>query len=478
VLKQAWSAANVPRRWLHKMLGLGRRHPPREVAFGLLLGWIIGFGPWGLHTAVPVLLLVLMRTFWPMAIAGGVAGLTIWPMAAGYTEELGHALLSADGMVAGGVRWAAEAPLLAWMGLTEYRLIGAMAIGLVIGGVASIALRVVLAILMKFGIGKIGPWVFSRVAKATGAGPDEDESVRETLWTKGPFRFIRPAGLIGVPVLCLLFGWIGSSSAGSVVQHQVTSQLSAQLGTKVTLEGCAVSFSAGTLGLTGLTVWDPERDTTPLFAVQSARLDVDGGALLRRRVVATEAVLQGVTLRIAKRASGGGLNLDLLKPFGGGTGGTGGAGSPSNPGKSLLDWAKGKAADAANHESVDWAELVDRLRPYLEERPRPALTDDEAHAAEFPPPGEGAAWNLRRRAPGWVVERAALEQCRLEYTARAKPLVVEPLSLELRHWSSDRDLYGKPITFSLQGELSGVPVRLQGTRKPPADGGGLSLSLK
>ncbi|MHC5020503.1 MAG: hypothetical protein ACYTGX_10390, partial [Planctomycetota bacterium] len=194
--------------------------------------------------------------------------------------------LSSRGMVAGWVQWASEAPVLAWMGLNEYRLIGAMTIGIAIGGAASIALRVVLGVLYKFGIGRIGPWVFAKVAKATGAGQDEDESVRETLWTKGPFRVIRPAGLITVPVLCLVTAWLGSSSAGYALRHQVAAQLSSALGTKVTVEGLSLSMSSGSLEMTGFTVWDPAEPKAHILKATSVRLG-------RRRLARGAAACRG-----------------------------------------------------------------------------------------------------------------------------------------------------------------------------------------
>ncbi len=460
---------NTPRKWLHALLGLGRPHPPREVAFGLLLGWLIGFGPWGLHTAVPLMLLVLMRCFWPMAVVGCVGGMAIWPIAAGYTEELGHSLLSAKGFVAGWVQWASEAPVLAWMDLQEYRMVGAMALGIAIGGTASIALRVILGILYRFGIGRIGPWVFAKVAGATGAGPDEDQAMRDTLWTKGPFRIVRPIGLIAVPVLALLFAWGGSATAGHALKHQIATQLSAHLGTKVTIGSLDLSFADATLEIAELAVWDPKHPESAILKAESMRLDLSAGALLAGRVHATEAVIRGLDLQVTRRPSGA-LNLDDLTPFAGdnSAGGTSSA-------KGLLDWAASKALRSAD---LDWADLVQRLRPYLEQRPATAQSPAQAAAAEFPPPGDGARWNVPRSKPAWLIERAALDACRIRFAGDKAPVVVETVSGEVRQWSSDRALHGQPVGFKIAGTMAGTPVALTGALEPPARGGGLTLSWK
>lgn len=468
MLGKAFGIINTPRKWLHALLGLGRPHKPREVALGLLLGWVIGFGPWGLHTAVPLMLMLLLRCFWPIAIAGFVAGMAVWPMAAGHGAELGHYLLSSKGMIAGWVEWASNAPILAWMGLHEYHLLGSMAIGITIGGSAALLMRVVLGVLYRFGIGRIGPWVFAKVAAATGAGKDEDESIRETLWTKGPFRVIRPAGLVGVPVLAIIVGWSGSGAAGFALEQQLTTRLSAHLGTKVTVDGVSISLAAGAVALTGLTIWDPESPERTILTVASMELDASVVGLLRRRVVAEEAVIRGLDVRIDRRPDGR-LSLDDLKPYAGGErGGTGGAGS-------LLDWAKSKTLDAAD---ADWAELVERLRPYLEQRGPP----DVDATPEFPPPGEAdAGWNMPRTEPRWLIQRAALENCTLRYGAKGGTTTqVNAIAGEIRDWSSDRDLHPQPITFTLKGTLASAghtEIVVEGEMAPPATGGGLSLKF-
>lgn len=237
------------------------------------------------------------------------------------------------------------------------------------------------------------------------------------------------------------------------------------------MDDLALSISGGSLELNGFAIWDPKTPERHIFKAQSMRFELSVGDALRGRVNAEEAVLRGVDLQIDGRADGS-TSLDALTPFKGtaGGGGSGGAGG-------LLDWAKGKALDATD---ADWAELIERLRPYLEERRAGGAKPTE----EFPPPGpDGAGWNIPFSTPRWIVQRAALEECRLLYTraatsgSKAKRTEVTGVSGEIRDWSSDRDLHPKPITFTLSGRLAATDVALEGEMAQPAKGGGLTLKL-
>ncbi len=341
-------------RLLRRLLAvLNSELTPTQVGLGFAFGVLAGFVPWGANTLLWLTLAFLLNvsfsaTLLAFALFRG-AGWLLLPA----SYDLGRALLEPG---AWEPLWSAlaHAPVLAWLELDRYAVLGSYALALPAAGLAFFGIRAFVRTYREVFFARLErtrPWralsrrqrLFRWIPWLLLGGGVRFRGPRR----RGVFRFVRRPALVALP---LAYGaaygaaaWLAPLLVGEVVARGAT----LVVGGEVAVEQTRVNALTGRLWLEGLTVQDPNRPEEDVIRVREITADLSLWGLTRRRVVLDEVVLGEVFLGVRREADGS-LNLDDL---------------PEGPDwQPYFEWLRERAG------KVDWVQLLERYGETLWER--------------------------------------------------------------------------------------------------------------
>lgn len=285
---------------------------PLQIMLACVIGGAIGFLPEfstsvGLTVALVLLLAVLNAN---LAVAGlvGMGAKLVGLLALPLSFEAGRVLL--DGPTGGLFKAMINAPVLALFGFEHYATTGALALGVVFGGVCGLALILIVG-------------AFRRKMATLEEGSDRYKAYTSKWWVKALlFVFvggghgkktyaelsqrrvgnpIRPLGVVFAALVIGLFFVAQAFLSGPIVTMAVKRGLERANGATVDLDAAEIRLSSGRMTLTGLALADANEVTTDIFRASRVEGAISAGDLLRKRfAIDTLTIADGVSG--AKRA--------------------------------------------------------------------------------------------------------------------------------------------------------------------------------
>jgi uncharacterized protein (TIGR03546 family) len=244
---------------------------PRDVALGLSLGLLAGFVAGWNYTFVALLVLaalVNLSTRW--MLAAGCAASLVSVFASPWIGRLGRLLLD-ELRLGKAIAWLGDSPAVAMLDWDRYRLVGGVAIALVLSVPAIRA-----------------AYVFAAAAS------DNDTAARGPLF--------RPAFWLIAPLVLVAGGiapWMFRTRAAV---DWLFDELSAANGAQVSAERVSLSLWTGELEIDGLSVPDPSKLDHDRLRIGTLRCRLDPGLVLRQRLHAEHVLLENID-RDVQRAS-------------------------------------------------------------------------------------------------------------------------------------------------------------------------------
>jgi hypothetical protein len=250
--------------------GRQARHVAPAILLGLTAGAVCG---WNLTFALLVTLALWLNTPLVLLATAAVAGLALSLFSEAVATTIGRALL--DKCDLGSALYAfAPGPTAALFGLDDYRLVGNLGLGLLLGVPAAHAL--------------------SRLMCRTPVGDDEAETVAADPLLR-PLGFVVATCTVGLTT-ALVFT-IGPQLIGVAALERLT----AAVGAPVSVDRFDYDLWRGELEITNLRITDV-RDGRTVFTARRIEGRVEPGLFLRGRLHAEEFAVGGVSFELATAA--------------------------------------------------------------------------------------------------------------------------------------------------------------------------------
>ncbi|MFW6145905.1 MAG: hypothetical protein ACOC7R_01070 [Planctomycetota bacterium] len=424
-------------KWIRKFLKFVRGGArPWQVALSCLIGVAIGMVPsFNLTVVGLIVLFVLLNLNLALGLLGLAVGKALCLALAPVTYPLGHWVIHDMGLT-GLFRAATAAPVLAWMGLDTYCLIGGVPVALIVGGGGGLLLGHMVLLTRK--AVAAGGARSERVTRL-GANPvvkllmrvlfgKQKMSLAEMLTATPPV--FRKGGLIacGAVVVLLLGGpWL---LADTIAAAGLTRGLEASTGAEVNVAGVDVSLLRGHLTVRDLRMTDPDKPTHDMARIDRLTGDLSVRSLLARRIVLDEVVIGQLRSDVRREKAG-----EVFK-------------KPDEPEPPVTE--NTLSAYFADGEKI--LEYLRKARRYLERRRR---AHQQRRRDEPPTPEEIrrqamldgylrlSARDLITPAPAVTIRRLVIEAIPAD--------VFGPLRVEGLHVSSHPELTGDPMRLSLTG---------------------------
>lgn len=291
---------------------------PTQVAVGFALGVLAGLVPWGANTLVWLTLAFLTSSsFSATLLAFALFRLLAWVLLP-VSYAVGSFLLDRATLEP---LWSAltHAPILAWLQLNHYAVLGSYALALLFSVFAFFAVR---GFVRKYrdsffqDIERSRPWralsqrerLFRLVQWLLLGGGVRFQRPRK----RSPiFRYIRKPALVVVPLIYAIAYGAVALIAPLFVNEVVARGATLVIGGEVAVEDTQANALTGRLRLRGFSVQNPKRPEEDVLRVREITADLSLLGLTGRRVVFDELVIGEVFLNIRREADGS-LNIDDL----------------------------------------------------------------------------------------------------------------------------------------------------------------------
>ncbi len=122
-------------------------------------------------------------------------------------------------------------------------------------------------------------------------------------------RFVRIWGLLAFVIVFILITVTGYFLADSLIENAIEAAGTKAAGAKVELQGADLTFAPLGLTLTGLKIADSGKPMTNIMQVDRIAFLIDGGMLLRRKLIIQEMALEGMAFG-TKRSTSGAISGD------------------------------------------------------------------------------------------------------------------------------------------------------------------------
>ena len=285
------------REWLEILRGSAH---PVQIVLACLMGSLLAFvpDPWGAGVGLTLAhlgLLLVLNASLPLAFFAW-APLKLVAMASmPLSFDLGRTLV--DGPAHGLVKWAANAPGFALLGLERYATVGGLVIGAVLGLVLGFVVQASIAAFRKKmakleeeskRFGKVRAklehsWWMRLLVFALAGGKDDERTYKELL-DASKERPVRYSGLVAVGVGVLLIVFAPNLVGGPLLKPMVQDGLADWNGATVDVGGLSLDLAGGRLVLTDLAMADPEALSTDVFRAARIEADVAVDDVLRKRL--------------------------------------------------------------------------------------------------------------------------------------------------------------------------------------------------
>jgi len=263
----------------------------RDVAIGVLLGFLWGMIP-GFNLTVLIIVLLLLLVFnanIPSAVFSLALGKLISITCAPLLYEMGFFLIHNTGCE-GLVREVCDTPVLAFLDFQVYCVFAGLIVGLIVGVILAIVAGLfirslrkgLMAMHEKGGVQKVSNNIFVRIILRIIFGKKK-ATLEEALAKKSPI--LRKKGLAFVVIVVVLCGvgvWIvGASDFADIAAKQ----LGKANGAEVNLRSVSLSLLTGKLEINGLQVTDAKKPENNSFQAEAIILKISMSDLLAKRVV-------------------------------------------------------------------------------------------------------------------------------------------------------------------------------------------------
>ncbi len=298
-------------KWIRKFLKFVRGGArPWQVAVSCLIGVAIGMAPSFTLTVVGlVVLFVLLNVNLGLCLLGLLVGKALCLALAPVTYPLGHWVIH-DTPLTGLFRAAAGAPVLAWMGLTRYCLIGGIPIVLLVGGGGGLVLGWLIVLARRAVI--IGGARSERVTRL-GGNPaikllmrllfgKQKTALADMLTAKSPV--FRTGGVIACGVLLVLLAGGQWLLADRITAAGLKRGLEAATGAEVNVGEVGFSLLSGHLTIHDLRMTDPDDPEYDMARIDRLTGDLSIGSLLARRFVLDEIVIGRLESHVKRDTKG------------------------------------------------------------------------------------------------------------------------------------------------------------------------------
>ena len=291
---------------------------PTQVAVGFCFGVLAGLVPWGPNTLFWLTIAFLTScSFSATLLAFALFRVLAW-MLLPVSYAVGNFLLGQEALEP---LWSAltHAPILAWLKLNHYAVLGSYALALLFSVFAFFAVR---GFVRKYRdsffqyIERSRPWkalsqrerLFRIVQWLLLGGGVRFQRPRKR---SRVFRYVRRPALVVVPLIYVIAYGAVALIAPLFVNEVVARGATLVIGGEVAVEQTTANALTGRLMLRGFSVQNPERPEEDVLRVQEIVADVSLLNLTSRRVVFDELVIGEVFLNIRREADGS-LNIDDL----------------------------------------------------------------------------------------------------------------------------------------------------------------------
>ena len=404
---------------------------PTQIYLASLLGVCIGMIP-GLNlTLLGMIALVLVFNV-SMALAlfcfavGKLLCITLAPL----TYQIGYAIIHRMGFE-GVFRAASDMPVLAWLDLHVYCLVGAIPVAIVVGAVmggllnhavVEVRKKVLEVVLSNEKLQKVtGNWLTRLLARLLFGKIKVD--LAQEMQRKAPL--IRKSGVIcaaaGV-VIVLALEW---ALLGLTARYAVEQGLAAAVGAEVNVAKANVSLLGGDLEIDGLQVTDPDKPTHNLVQAESVVGDLSVRNLLARRFVIDELKVSAATSGTLRTSPG--------KVYEKSSWDLGSVAVPDSP-----DWYLQKTEELKKYKRY-----LDKVKEYLDrkraerERNKQQL-DQIARKRGYL---KRSAQDLLAKHPAWTIRKLTVDKI----TVGDDP---KPYSIDGRELSGSPELNPNPMTVT------------------------------
>jgi uncharacterized protein (TIGR03546 family) len=291
---------------------------PNQVALGFCFGVVAGLVPWGWNTLFWLSLAFLTSSsFSATLLAFALFRVLAWLLLP-VSYAVGEVLLDQAALEP---LWSAltHAPILAWLKLNHYAVLGSYALALLFSVFAFFAVH---GFVQKYRdsffqyIERSRPWqalsrrerLFRIVQWLLLGGGVRFQRPRK----RSPiFRYVRKPALIVVPLIYVIVYGAVALVAPLFVNEVVARGATLVIGGEVAVEQTTANALTGRLRLRGFSVQNPERPEEDVLRVREIAADLSLLNLTGRRVVFDELVIDEVFLNIRREADGS-LNVDDL----------------------------------------------------------------------------------------------------------------------------------------------------------------------
>jgi len=310
----------VPARLFRKFVKFIRGGAtPWQIAASCLLGVAIGMVP-GFNATVLLLigLFVLLNLNLGLMLVGLVVGKALCLVLAPITFQVGYVIIHGMGLE-GLFRVFSEAPILAWMDLHYYCLVGGIPVALIVGGVLGALLgRLIGAARAAIVAGGEKSERFQRITKNILVRlllrllfGKQKGNLADMLAGRAPV-FRKSGVIVCVAVVVLvLAGEI--LFADRAARAGIVRGLQAATGAEVNVERVGYRPLTGRLEVVGLQVTDPNKPTHNMVQIDTLTSDVSVRDLLSRRFVMDEMLVDRAETDV-KRESPGEVFVKLAPP--------------------------------------------------------------------------------------------------------------------------------------------------------------------
>jgi uncharacterized protein (TIGR03546 family) len=318
---------------------------PVQVAVGFCLGIYAGLSPLGFHSVLLFLFALLLNCSFSATLFGfALFKLVAW-LVVPISYEVGRLALEQIAFLEPFWTVVLNWPVLALMEYNNYVVFGsyvlATAFSIPLFFVIKSFVRKYRASFFEFleskrpyqsllrheKIQRVLEWV------VMGGGARFEEAERK----RGPLKFLRTGGLIGIPATALLLLIVSALILTFAIDKIVIAGSSAIIGGDVKATNVSMNALTGRIEVNGLTVQDPNKSEENVIEVGKLVADIGLVELLSKRFVFDEVGVNQLSFHIRREADGS-LNIDDL--------------DESIDLAPYFDWIKNNA------DKVDWLQLI------------------------------------------------------------------------------------------------------------------------
>jgi len=263
----------------------------RQIFLGCLLGVVIGMIPgFNLTLVLAILLLVILNANGGMFAVGLIVGKALCLLLAPITFGIGYAIIRSS-TLEGFFRWASETPVLAWMDLHKFCLVGGLPVALVVGGVLGLLCTMIIFALRRAfmaatqkseKVAKIGQNKLARFVLRVVFGKQK-LTLAEMAEKKDPF--FRKSGVIVAVVLLVIAVVVEFLLISPVFKGAIESLAGSAVGAEVDVADARLSLFGGELSMEGVQITDPDKPTHNMVFIEKLKGDISTRDLLARRFV-------------------------------------------------------------------------------------------------------------------------------------------------------------------------------------------------